>query len=296
MNQGPYKDPPPVEERLRALPSPPSRAVREVGHRNAKLNTLLIFAGIALALALAVAAFAWGTRSEFEQRADQNQKAAAESDKKAETAIGQATGAAAAAAEANRRLKALGKPTVPVPTITPIPVPPPPVTSGLSASQVTAVRSIIANQLAGYQLPPAVTAQIAAQAALLVPKPKDGHTPTAKELQPLVAAAQAAYCADGRCTPKPGTPGEPGKDAPPVTDAQLRPLVADGVTAYCAQESKPCQGEPGKPGEPGADSTIQGPPGAAGPACPGGTEPVIKTVLTTDQPITGEKVFTCPVG
>lgn len=258
--------PPPVEERLRVLPPPPARAVREVGERNTKLNMLLVFAAVAVAIALMVAAFAWGTRGDLTERADRNESTANQALKSAAEASSQANSAVAAAEEANRRLRAAGKPTVPVPTVTPVPLPPP-VVAGLTASQIETVRAIISNELAGYKLPAAAISQIAVAAAAMVPKPKDGHTPTAAELKPLVAAAQAAYCADGKCIPKPGAEGSPGKpgepgaastipgpagrDAPPLTAEQIRPIVTEAFTAYCAQPGEPCRGEKGTQGDKG---------------------------------------------
>jgi hypothetical protein len=271
MNHGPYGQPPPIEERLRVLPQPPRKAVQEVGERNRKLNVLLVFAAAAVAIALMVAAFAWSTRGDLTSRADRNQQTAERADQKAMDASAQASAAVEAAKEANRRLKAAGKPTVPVPTVpTVAPVTIfPPVTTGLTSDQIESVRSLISSQLASYRLPPAAVSQIATAAAALVPKPKDGHTPTAAELKPLAVAAQAAYCADGKCIPKPGangtvgpsgppgpagptgSPGQDGKDAPPLTSEQIKPIVTEAFTAYCAQPGEPCRGERGAQGDEG---------------------------------------------
>lgn len=248
---------PNATERLKALPEPPTAEIRNIARRE---KLFVILAALALSLGLIGFAVAWGARDEASNRADRNAEAAATAQDTANKAGAQASTAVEAANEANRRLKAAGKPTVPVPTITPAAPPPTVVVEGLSGSQESAVRAIVAGQLAAYQptIPPAAIQQIATLAASLVPKPKDGHTPTAAELQPLVAAAQATYCASGRCEGKPGTPGVPGangtpgadgKDAPPVTAEQLQPLVAAGITAYCGQESKPCEGQPGSPGK-----------------------------------------------
>jgi hypothetical protein len=268
MNHGPYGQPPPIEERLRVLPEPPRKAVQEVGERNRKLNVLLVFAAAAMAIAMMVAALAWSTRGDLTARADRNEQAAAAADQKAVQAAGQANAAAAAAEEANRRLKAAGKPTVPVPSVAPVTIFPP-VTTGLTSDQIESVRSLISSQLATYRLPAAAVSQIATAAAAMVPKPKDGHTPTAAELKPLVVAAQAAYCADGKCTPKPakdGTPGvagptgppgpagptgAPGKDAPPLTAEQIQPIVTEAFEAYCAQPGEPCRGGRGPQGDQG---------------------------------------------
>jgi hypothetical protein len=117
--------------------------------------------------------------------------------------------------------------------------------------------------------------QIARTAASLVPKPADGKTPTAAQLQPLVAASVNAFCAGNRCQGEPGAtvtgppgkpgsnstvPGPAGKDAPPVTDEQLRTQAVAFFTVYCAQESEPCRGKTGDPGEQG----LRGPQGDPG--------------------------------
>jgi hypothetical protein len=165
--------------------------------------------------------------------------------------------------EANRRLRAAGKPTVPVPTVSPVS---PPATNAGESVSVDEVRAIVVTELAGARVTQAEISQIARVAAQLVPKPQDGHTPTAAEIQPLVAATLAAYCAGGRCDGKPGAdgkPGEtgpPGKDAPPVTDEQLLAAAQQALTSYCAQDSKPCQGPTGPAGPTGADGK-QGSPG-----------------------------------
>lgn len=259
---------PTADERLALLPPPPERAVRRINKRNRKLETLLMFSAIGVAIAVMAAALAWGTRGELTKRADRNEQAASAANKKADQATAQASTAAAAAEEANRRLRAAGKPTVPVPTITPIP-PVIAVPEGLTTAQVETVRAIIASELVSYKLPAAAVSQIATAAAAMVPKPKDGHTPTAAELKPLVAAAHTAYCADGKCLGKPGASGTPGadgtpgrdgkdgrdgidgKDAPPLTAEQIKPIVTEAFAAYCAQPGEPCRGEKGTQGDEG---------------------------------------------
>jgi hypothetical protein len=169
--------------------------------------------------------------------------------------------------EANRRLAAAGKPTVPVPTLTPLPTVPPP-TDGLTSSQLYAVRGIVAAELSSQHvtLSQAEISQIARVAALLIPKPKDGVTPTAAQLQPLVTATVAAYCTSDRCVGKAGPTGPAGgegrqgpdgKPAPAVTDEQLYAQAQKALLAYCSLDSKPCQGPAGPTGPQGP----QGPKG-----------------------------------
>lgn len=164
--------------------------------------------------------------------------------------------------EANRRLAAAGKPTVPVPTLTPLPTVPPPVDE-LTADEADAVRGIVSTELARQHvtLTQAEISQIARVAAALVPKPKDGVTPTAAQLQPLVTATVAAYCTGDNCVGKTGPKGPTGgegrqgpegKAAPAVTDEQLYAQAQKALLAYCAQDSKPCQGKDGKDGNNGA--------------------------------------------
>lgn len=257
---------PTAEERMQEFPDPPTSAVAEVRRWNRIMVVCLLVAGVAMATSLIVAAFAIGGQSEAGQRASRNFQIAQAAQSTASAAAGQASAAVSAAQEANRRLKAAGKPTVPVPTITVSSSPPVVTTEGLSDEQLLAVQSLIASALARYQpsMSPAQIQQVAAAAAALVPKPKDGHTPTAAELQPLAAAALIAFCADGKCTGKPGSPGSPGPSGSPgqagpsgapgergpgPTDEQVQAAVVAGIAAYCGQESKPCQGERGSPGK-----------------------------------------------
>jgi hypothetical protein len=263
----------PAAERLKALPEPPVEAFKEAAIENRRNRLFLILVSMALAIAVIALATFWGGRQDAAARANKNADAAAQAQAVASTAADNTEKLKVGLDEANRQLRALGKPAVPVPTLAPVTVPPvvPPVqVEGLNSSQNAAVRNIISNELAAYKLPAAATAQIAAQAASLVPKPKDGHTPTAAELKPLVAAAQAAYCADGKCLGKPGASGTPGangtpgrdgkdgrdgidgKDAPPLTDEQIKPIVIEAFNAYCAQPGDLCRGERGPEGEKGA--------------------------------------------
>lgn len=258
----------PAAERLKALPEPPVEAFKEAAIENRRNRLFLILVSMALAIAVIALATFWGGREDAAERANRNAGAAAEARAMASTAVGNTEKLQTGLDEANRQLRALGKPAVSVPTV-PVTVPPvPPVAvEGLNSSQIQAVRAIVSAQLASYQIPASVVAQIAAAAAAMVPKPKDGHTPTAAELKPLVAAAQAAYCADGKCIPKPGAEGSPGKpgepgaastipgpagrDAPPLTAEQIRPIVTEAFTAYCAQPGEPCRGEKGTQGDKG---------------------------------------------
>lgn len=256
-------NPPPASERLRSLPEPPTEGIREVAARARRDRLFLILAALAISLGSIGFAVALGSQNEAQLRSQHNADAAARADARASAAGTQADVATKAAEEANRRLRALGKPTVPIPTVT-ISQPPVEIPDGLTEQQTIAVRGIIADELvrAHPNLTPAQVQQISRVAASLVPKPKDGKTPTTAQLVPLAQAAQRAYCADGRCTPKPGKPGEPGaqgspgtagKDAPPVTDEQLRPLIASELATYCAQDSHPCKGDNGIDGVNGTD-------------------------------------------
>jgi hypothetical protein len=219
----------------------------------------LVLAALAIALSSVAIAVILGSRGETEQRADNNASAAARADARAVAASEQASAAAGAAKEANRRLAALGKPTVPIPTVT-ISQPPISVPDGLTAQQTLAVRGIIASELVRSHpdLTTAQVQQISRVAASLVPKPANGRTPTIAELTPLAQAAQRAYCADGRCTPKPGVDGKPGAQGSPgpqgasPTDEQLRPLIQAELKSYCESlASGSCQGKDGSDGQRG---------------------------------------------
>ena len=164
--------------------------------------------------------------------------------------------------EANRRLVALGKTPVPTPTV----APPAPVVQpeGLTAEQSAAVRLIVADQLSQQKvtITQAEISQIARVAALLVPKPADGKTPSAAQIQPVVTAAIAAYCTGDKCVGKQGAEGPQGergadgRDAPKVTDEELLKASAQALAAYCGQESSPCDGKVGPSGTDGADAPV----------------------------------------
>lgn len=155
----------------------------------------------------------------------------------------------AAVDEANRRLVALGKQPVAVPT----PQPSQPIPAGLTAADV---REIVQTELAQHKavLSQAEVQQIARVAAALVPKPKDGVSPSATQLQLAAQAAVAAYCAGDKCVRtgpegKQGPKGDDGADAPKVTDEQLYAAAVAARDSYCAQDSKPCDGIDGKDGQ-----------------------------------------------
>lgn len=158
--------------------------------------------------------------------------------------------------EANRRLRAAGKPTVPVPTLTALPPVPQPL-DGLTAAEAASVRAIVVDQLARQKvtLTPEQISQITRAAAALIPKPKDGTTPTNAQLQPLVVSAVAAYCTADRCVRpgKDGSDGKDGTDAPPITDEQLFAQAQRALMAYCALDSQPCKPKDGVDGKDGTD-------------------------------------------
>jgi hypothetical protein len=195
----------------------------------------------------------------LQDKADTSTETATQALTKVTEVEGQVAANAKALAEANARLIALGKTPVPVP---PTPAPTPPLhVDEFTEAEAAAVRLIVADQIA--RTPAKVTqaeiTQIARVAAALVPKPKDGKTPTAAELKPIIDVALAAYCLEDRCVGKPGadgkpgTDGEPGKDAPEVTDEQLLTAAQQALTVYCAQDSKPCKGADGTDGVDGKD-------------------------------------------
>lgn len=161
--------------------------------------------------------------------------------------------------EANRRLKAAGKPQVPVPTLAQAP----PVigqSDGLTAAQIALVRAVVVGELASQPLvlSAADRDQIVKTVVAMIPKPKDGVSPTDAQIKARVDAAVAARCSGDKCKGPAGTPGDPGKGP---TDEQLLDAAQQALATYCAQESKPCRGESGQPGG-------QGPAGPAGTDAP----------------------------
>lgn len=164
---------------------------------------------------------------------------------------------AKALAEANARLVALGKTPVAVPK--PTPSAPPVQVDEFTAEEAAAVRLIVADQISRQKvtITQAEISQIARVAAQMVPKPADGKTPTAAQLQPVITAAIAAYCTGDKCVGKTGQvgpKGEPGKDAPKVTDEELLTAAEQALAAYCGQESSPCAGKVGPSGTDGQDA------------------------------------------
>jgi len=145
-------------------------------------------------------------------------------------------------------------PVIP-PTVTISPErPPQPPGNGLSAEDI---RNIVAAEVARRNLTvtPAQMSTIAASAAKLVPKPKDGKTPTNAELQPLASAAVATFCANDACRGKDGLTPADGKDALPPSDERLTEIL----TAYCSTRNG-CIGGKGDQGDKGG----QGDTGATG--------------------------------
>lgn len=152
------------------------------------------------------------------------------------------------------------------------------------------VRDIVAAEVArrNLTLTPSQIATVATAASRLVPKPKDGKTPTKAELQPLASAAVATFCANGACRGKDGT------DAPAVTEAQLGNTLA----AYC-QTRNGCVGGDGKDGADGNDgagikdvSTVEGPDGVkVTMTFTDGRDPVSFTVLNGKQGEPGTPAF-----
>jgi len=165
-----------------------------------------------------------------------------------------------ALAEANARLIALGKTPVAVPAAAASS--PPVQVDEFTDAEAAAVRVIVADQISRQKvtITQAEISQIARIAAALVPKPKDGSTPTAAQLQPIVTATLAAYCVDDKCVgakgdegdtgPK-GDLGERGEQGPKVTDEELLTAARTALVAYCGQESKPCDGSVGPAGPAG---------------------------------------------
>lgn len=147
-----------------------------------------------------------------------------------------------ALADANARLIALGKAPVPVPSPPPAQASP----SGLTASQLEAVRAVVVDELDSHnaKVSQSTINQIAKAAATLAAQNVNAG------LAAAVKSAVTAYCVDDKCVKRPkdgtdGTNGTNGKDAPAVTDAQLLTAATQALVAYCGQESKPCQGKDG---------------------------------------------------
>lgn len=157
--------------------------------------------------------------------------------------------------EANRRLVSLGKAPVPVPTVASAQP------DGLTAEQSASVRLIVADQISRQKvsITQAEISQIARIAAQLVPKPADGKTPTAAQIQPIVTATLAAYCVGDKCVGRVGPMGprgERGDQGPKVTDDELLKAAQQALAAYCAGETSPCDGKVGPSGTDGADAPV----------------------------------------
>lgn len=216
-----------------------------------------VFAAISVVVVLLAIGFTvlWFQRGNDGRRIDGLEQQNAGSQATIAAVASDAAAARKAAEQANQRLAEAGKPTVPIPSPTTTVAPPPATATqppGVSEAQV---RSIVSSAIRAYR--PNLTAsqveQIARVTAPKVARPKDGRTPTAEELQPLVANAVASYCSEDRCV------GRPGKDAPPISDEKLSTMIDQALAAWCAQRND-CVGKPG------AASTVPGPPGATGPA------------------------------
>ncbi|MFC5268477.1 hypothetical protein ACFPJ1_40765 [Kribbella qitaiheensis] len=173
-----------------------------------------------------------------------------------------------------------------------------PGTPGLTTAQVQA---IVATAIRNYEptLTPSQVNQIARVAAPKVVRPRDGRTPTEAELQPLVAVAVTSFCGEDRCVGK-GLKGDPGKDAPPVTDERLSALIDTSLKAYCAQHNG-CVGAdstvPGPKGEQG-DKGAKGDPGEPGPdtsavKCASMSGELQELTVTTTDPLTQAKILVC---
>lgn len=238
------------------MTTPPEEIVSAQKRDQRRTGVILLLVALALAMTLGVA-------YRTDKRADAGDHERAEQGQQVEALRGQvqtngqiATDARDAALEANRRLAAAGKPTVPVPSVTPVSPSAGPLVVGLS---VDTVRAVVASELAQQKvtLTQAEISQIARVAATLVPKPADGKTPTPAQVQPVVTSVVAAYCAGDKCVPQPGAKGdrgdkgEPGADAPKVTDEELLAAAKQALAAYCAQDSKPCTPKDGADGKEG---------------------------------------------
>lgn len=235
----------------------PERVVAD--HMRERRRTGIIWLAVALVLAMTL-----GTAYRIDHRADATDEKLGASNKQVDTLTGQvevngqiARSAKDAADEANRRLAAAGKPTVPVPTVTPVgPASPSPATL-----TVDEVRALVALELSHQKITitQAEISQIARIAAQLVPKPADGKTPTAAQIQPIVTATLAAYCTGDKCVGRVGPMGprgEKGDPAPKVTDEELLKAAQQALAAYCGQDGAPCDGRDGTNGQDGADAPV----------------------------------------
>ena len=251
---------PSADERMATIPDPPTTAVQRLRRRDSSKTILLIFASMGMALGVMGAAIALGSRDEFKADAQQSSAKVAQLEPQVQVLTENQGNLKSGLDEANRRLIAGGKAPVPVPTVAP--TTPLPQVDEFTAEEAAAVRVIVADQISRQKvtITQAEISQIARIAAALVPKPKDGSTPTAAQLQPIVTATLAAYCVDDKCVgakgdegdtgPK-GDPGERGEQGPKVTDEELLAASTTALAAYCGQESQPCKGDKGDAGERG---------------------------------------------
>lgn len=126
---------------------------------------------------------------------------------------------------------------------TPVVAPPP--LKGISNDDV---RAIVNDELSKHKitLTQAQVSQIAGVAAGMVPKPKNGATPSQAQVQGVVSATIQGFCAQPS-KPCQGKTGPKGKDAPPITAAQLSAVVE----AFCGEDAAKCRGSRGDTGPAG---------------------------------------------
>jgi hypothetical protein len=126
---------------------------------------------------------------------------------------------------------------------TPVVAPPP--IKGISTDDV---RAIVTDELTKNKvnLTQGQVSQIARVAASMVPKPKNGTTPTPAQVQGVVSATINAFCAQGS-QPCRGKTGPKGQDAPPITEDQLSAVVG----AFCGEDAVNCRGPRGETGAAG---------------------------------------------
>lgn len=137
------------------------------------------------------------------------------------------------------------RPVAPTVTVTPELPDDPDKTQGIGLEDV---QRIVSAEVArrNFTVTPAQMAVIAQSAAKMIPKPKDGRTPTSQELQPLASAAVATFCANDACK---GDDGDNGGEGPkgekgnPPSQAELDATLA----AYCSDKNG-CIGKDGAAG------------------------------------------------
>lgn len=213
----------------------------------------LVVLGVALLVVLAVAALARydaqnavAAAKENGQRVEQNAERADERDRllqaqidQFERCVGKPRGTTGCTVAVAPEPEDLPEPVEPVPA--PDPAPP------IDLMTEGDVRTIVAQVLLEHEsrLSDAQIERVARVAAGLVPKPKDGLTPSEAQVRTIVSDVVAGVCANDACR---GEDGPAGEDAPPVTDEQLDARLA----AYCsAQPGGDCEGVSGEPGPAG---------------------------------------------